>query len=88
MEAFEIEDEPSEDDKQLLPAFVDIEETRDEDLIDNGLGLEGVAMAAAAACKALGAILTRYDLALGPKPSNMVGPSFSCFLRWRSRLVC
>ena len=56
--------------------------------MDNGLGLAGVAIAAAAACKALGAILTRYDFALGPRPSNMVGPSFSCFRKWRSRFVC
>ena len=88
VEAFEMEDEPSEDDNELPPAWDGSAERRDEDFIDNGFGLEGVAIAAAAACKALGAILTRYDLALGPSPSNIVGPSFSCFLKWRSRLVC
>ena len=45
-------------------------------------------VAATTAATALGAILTRYDLALGPRPSKIVGPSFSCFLRCRSRLVC
>ena len=38
-------------------------------------------VAATTAATALGAILTRYDLALGPRPSKIVGPSFSCFLR-------
>ena len=45
-------------------------------------------VAATTAATARGAILTRYDLARGPSPSKMVGPSFSCFRKCRSRLVC
>ena len=46
------------------------------------------ATAETTAATALGAMRTRYDFARGPRPSKMVGPSFSCFLKWRSRLVC
>ena len=81
VDAFEIDDDPSEEEEELPPEFVCMLERLAVALIDNGLGLLGVAIAAAAACNARGAILTRYDLALGPRPSNMVGPSFSCFRR-------
>ena len=88
VEAFEIEEDPSEEDEELPPEFICMGWRTVEDLIDRGFGFEGVAIAAAAACRALGAILTRYDFARGPRPSNIVGPSFSCFRKWRSRLVC
>ena len=84
----DIDDDPSEDVEELPPQLPWIAGSKEVDRIDNGFGLLGVAIAAAAACNALGAILTRYDLALGPKPSKMVGPSFSCFLKCRSRFVC
>ena len=76
-----MDDDPSEEDEEFPPEFVCMVGMLEADLMDKGLGLLGVAIAAAAACNARGAILTRYDLALGPKPSNMVGPSFSCFRR-------
>ena len=75
-----MDEDPSEED-EFPPEFVCMDGRLVVDRMDNGLGLLGVAIAAAAACNARGAILTRYDLALGPKPSKIVGPSFSCFRR-------
>ena len=63
-------------------------ESRGELLLGEVAAAAAAWVAATTAATARGAILTRYDFARGPRPSNMVGPSFSCFLKCLSRLVC